>query len=300
MKKNKNIIRSILILGLTVLIFYLIFQKIDYLSLKTILLEVNLFYLTLALGLILLIPILSSKKWQSVLSAMDYHISFKESFNIIMGALPISVITPARSGDLIRSYYLKNKIPISKTMGAVIAERAIDILILATFSLFGGLFFKNLLFIIVPFSVFFLAGLCFLIIRKTKFLFNSKWQIKIDQFLFVSKIFFRKPKKLMPVLFYAIILWLTIILEAKILFLALGVNIPFVYVIAAFPLSIFVGLVPITLAGMGTRDSAIIFFFAHLANPSICLAIGLFYSFFNYWLLAILGLPFMKKMFQKN
>jgi len=111
MKKTKNLIKLILILSITALIFYLIFQKIDYISLKNIFLEINLFYIPLILGLVLLIPITSSKKWQSILSAMNYQISFKESFYIIMGALPVSVITPARSGDLIRSYYLKIKFP---------------------------------------------------------------------------------------------------------------------------------------------------------------------------------------------
>jgi len=296
MKKIKNIAKSILILSITAFIFYLIFQKIDYISLKKAFLEINLFYIPLIIGLVLLIPIISSKKWQSILSAMNYQISFKESFYIVMGALPVSVITPARSGDLIRSYYLKNKIPIGRTIGAVFAERIIDILILTTFSFLGGLFFKNLLFIFIPVFVFFSIVLFFIIIRKIKFLFNLKWQERINQFLYVSKIFFKTPKKILPILFYSIILWSIIILETKILFLALGANITIVYIFAAFPLSIFIGLIPITLAGMGTRDSAIIYFFAHLTNPSICLAMGLLYSFFGYFLLALLGLPFMKKM----
>jgi len=298
MKKIKNITKSILILSITAFIFYLIFQKIDYISLKKAFLEINLFYIPLILGLVLSIPVISSKKWQSVLFAMNYQISFKESFYIVMGALPISVITPARSGDLIRSYYLKNKIPIGQTMGAVFAERIIDILILAIFSLFGGLFFKNLLFIFVPISIFFLCVSFFLVIRKIKFLFNLKWQERINQFLYVSKIFFKTPKKILPILFYSTILWSIIILEIKILFLALGVNISIVYIFAAFPLSVFIGLIPITLAGMGTRDSAIIYFFAHLTNPGICLAMGLLYSFFGYFLSALFGLPFMKKMLQ--
>jgi len=295
MKKIKNITKSILILSITAFIFYLIFQKIDYISLKKTFLEINLFYIPLIIGLVLLIPIISSKKWQSVLFAMNYRISFKKSFCIVMGALPVSVITPARSGDLIRAYYLKNKIPIGKTMGAVFAERIIDILILATFSLFGGLFFKNLLFIFIPIFVFLSIVLFFLIIRKIKFLFNLEWQERIDQFLYVSKIFFKTPKKILPILFYSAILWSIIILETKMLFLALGANIPIVYIFAAFPLSVFIGLIPITLAGMGTRDSAIIYFFAHLTNSSTCLAMGLLYSFFGYFLLALLGLPFMKK-----
>jgi len=296
MKKIKNITKSILILSVTAFIFYLIFQKIDYISLKKIFLEINLFYISLIIGLVLLVPIISSKKWQSILSIMDYQISFKKSFYIIMGTLPFSVITPARSGDLIRSYYLKNKIPISRTIGAVFAERIIDILILAIFSLIGGLFFKNSLFIFIPIFIFLSIGISFFIIRKIKFLFNLKWQKKINEFLYISKIFFKTPKKTLPIIFYSTILWLTIILEAKLLFLALGINIPIVYIFAAFPLSIFIGLIPIALAGMGTRDSAIIYFFAHLASPSTCLAMGLLYSFFGYFLLALLGLPFMKKM----
>ena len=298
MKKIKNIAKSILILSITAFIFYLIFQKIDYVSLKKAFLEINLFYIPLILGLVLLILTVSSKKWQSVLSAMNYQISFKESFCIVMGALPVSLITPARSGDLIRSYYLKNKIPIGRTVGAVFAERIIDILILATFSFLGGLFFKNLLFIFIPVFVFFSIVLFFLIVRKIKFLFNLKWQEKIDQFLYVSKIFFKTPKKILPILFYSIILWSIIMLEIKMLFLALGANVPIVYIFAAFPLSIFIGLIPITLAGMGTRDSAIIYFFVHLTNPGICLAMGLLYSFFGYFLSALFGLPFMKKMLQ--
>ena len=87
------------------------------------------------------------------------------------------------------------------------------------------------------------------------------------------------------------------IFAAELLFLALGVNISLFYIAAAFPLAIFVGLIPITIAGMGTRDSAIIYLFSAWAGSSVCLGVGFLYSFFAYWFLALLGLPIMKKYY---
>ncbi len=291
----KSIIKFAVLLITTLLIFYLIFQKIDYISLKETLLNANLSYLLIASLVILLVPIFSAKKWQSIVGAMNYSISWKESFNVIMATFPVSAITPSKSGDLIKAYYLRDKIPTTQTMGAVITERFIDVLILAFFSFIGALILKNELILGISLSVIFLIFLFFLVINKIKLPF-PKWQQKIESFLQVLKIFVRQPQKILPVLLYALILWSIIILEVKLLFLALGANISLLYIAAVFPLVIFIGLIPITIAGMGTRDSAIIYFFSLLTQSSICLGVGFLYSFFAYWFLALLGLPIMKKL----
>lgn len=290
-----NIIKFAVLLVITLLIFYLIFQKIDYVSLKETLLNANLSYLAIASLLILLVPIFSAKKWQSVLEAMNYSISWKESFDIIMAAFPVSVITPSKSGDLIRAYYLRDKIPVIQTMGAVITERFIDVSILAFFSFIGALIFKNELILGISLSIIFLIFLFCLVINRIKLPF-PKWQQKIEGFSQVLKIFIHQPQKVLPVLLYALILWSIVILEVKLLFLVLGANISLFYITAVFPLAIFIGLIPITIAGMGTRDSAIIYFFSLWTKSSVCLGVGFLYSFFSYWFLALLGLPIMKKL----
>ena len=63
-----------------------------------------------------------------------------------------------------------------------------------------------------------------------------------------------------------------------------------------FPLAIFISLIPITIAGMGTRDSAIIYLFSSWASPSVCLGVGFLYTLFAYWFLALIGLPIIKKL----
>jgi len=46
---------------------------------------------------------------------------------------------------------------------------------------------------------------------------------------------------------------------------------------------------------MGTRDLALVTLFAPFASSSQALAVGLLYSFFGHWLLAVLGLPFVRR-----
>lgn len=295
MPKITKIIKFLFFLAVTFLIFYLIFQKIDYRSLKEVLLNANLFYLVLALLIAPLTLVVSAKKWQSMVKTINYSIDFKESLKIVMAASPLAVITPAKSGDLIRAYYLKDRVPAAQTMGAVITERFIDISVLAFYSFAGAVILGNGLIIKISLSLIFLILLFFLVINKIKLPF-TKWQQKIENFLSVSRIFIQQPKKILPVLFYALILWLMSVFLVKILFLALGANIPLFHIVATFPVTIFVGLLPVTIAGMGTRDSAIIYFFSSLAKPSICLGVGFLYSLFGYWFLALLGLPVMKKM----
>lgn len=293
--KTIKFVKPLLFLAVTLLIFYLIFKKIDYVSLKEVFLNAKWQYLTTGALIIVLTQVISAKKWQVVLKAMDYSLSFWDSFRIIMAASPVSAVIPAKAGDLIRAYYLKDKIPAAKVAGGVVAERFIDISILAFYSFLGALFFKNWLIFGISSSVIFLILLVFLIINRIRIPLGN-WQERIESFLLVSKIFIREPKKLLPILFYGAILWLSPILTAKFFFLGLGVSVPLLYVAAAFPLAIFVSLLPITIAGMGTRDSAIIYLFSQFASTPVCLGVGLLYSLFAYWFLALLGLPFMKKM----
>lgn len=292
--KVTKIIQILFLLAVTLLIFYLIFRKIDYLLLKEVFLNAKWYYLILAILVIVLAPVFSAKRWQIILKAIDHDISFRDSFKIIMAAFPASAVTPAKVGDLIKAHYLKDKVPVTQTMGAVVTERFIDIFVLASYSFVGAAFLGHKLIMSISLFIIFLAPLSFLVVNKIK-LPPGKWQQRIENFLSVSKVFISQPQKLLPILFLSIIFWSMNIFEAKILFLALGVNVPLFYVAAAFPLAIFIGLLPITIAGMGTRDSAIIYFFSAFGSTSVSLGVGLLYSLFAYWLVALIGLPFMKR-----
>ena len=131
---KKSILRTVLVLSITIAIFYLIFTKIDFFSVVDILSYANTFYLIIALLLTVIGVLIIAKRWQTLLDTMGYNFQYNECFNLIMAAFPLISITPSKSGDVIKAYYLKDKIPASKTAGSVITERMFDVLTLILFS----------------------------------------------------------------------------------------------------------------------------------------------------------------------
>lgn len=88
--------------------------------------------------------------------------------------------------------------------------------------------------------------------------------------------------------------WFASMVQTKLLFGGVGAVVPLGFTVAALPVVLFVGLLPITFAGMGTRDSAMLVMFFAYATQAQILAVGLLYTFFGYWLLALVGIPFVK------
>ena len=62
-------------------------------------------------------------------------------------------------------------------------------------------------------------------------------------------------------------------------------------IFAVFPIAICVGLLPITLSGIGTRDAVLVMLLA--LQTSDALALGIAYTLFNYFILSFLGMPFL-------
>ena len=133
--RKQAAIRAILVLSITIAIFYFIFTKIDFYSVIEVLSHANLFYLLIALLLLFTYIPIVAKRWQIILETMGYNLQYKECFNLIMAAFPLTSITPSKSGDFLKTYYLKDKVPASRTIGAAIAERTIYVFSLFLLSL---------------------------------------------------------------------------------------------------------------------------------------------------------------------
>ena len=104
---KRNVLKTVAITFITLAIFYIIFTKIDFYSVAEVLLRANVFYLFIAVVLSLMIILLGVKRWQIILDTMGYSIQFSKCFIVVMGALPLTSITPSKSGDVIKAYYLK-------------------------------------------------------------------------------------------------------------------------------------------------------------------------------------------------
>ena len=299
LKSKKTFFRTLLVLSITIAIFYFIFTKIDFYSVLEILSHANIFYLLIALLLLVVGVLITAKRWQIILETMGYNFRYKECFNLIMAAFPLTSITPSKSGDIIKAYYLKDKIPASKTVGSVITERMFDVLTLVLFSLIGMTFCKKyeLAFIALIILVCIIA--VFLLVRAGfdfRLPIKSSWNEKIQNLILSTKLLTKDKKVFSTVMLYSFTSWFLGVVQTLMFFYALGIKVPLLFTMANIPIAIFIGMIPVTLGGMGTRDAAIIILFSVYAAPSELLGVGILFSLFRYWLLSLLGVPFLRKM----
>jgi len=301
-EQSKSILKAILVSVITFGIFYLIFTKIDFYSVMEVLSHANIFYLFISLLLLFVIILIIAKRWQIILVTLGYNFQYKECFSLIMGAFPLTSITPSKSGDVIKAYYLKDIIPASKTVGSVITERMFDVLTLVLFSLIGMTFCKKYELAGVAFIILVCILAIFLLARAGfdfRLPIKSSWNEKIQNTILSTKLL-TKDKKAFSIIFsYSLLIWFISIVQTVMFFYALGINVPLLFTIANIPIVIFIGLVPVTLGGMGTRDAAIIFLFSGYATSSQLLGVGILFSVFRYWLLSLIGIPFMRKIMKQ-
>lgn len=280
---------------ITLIIFSIILTQIDLWSVADAIDNSNWAYLLFSLFPLILSILVLTKRWQTVLDAMGYQIPFSRCFKVLMAALPLTSITPSKSGDVIRAYYLRDEIPATKTAGSVLTERIFDVLTLVLFSLAGMALYHRYEFATAVLIMLILTALLvFLLCSDLQLPVSESWNSKAQNVALSMKRLIRDKKALISVAFYSILTWLLSIVQSLLFFYALGIDIPMAFVMGNLPIAIFIGMIPVTLGGMGTRDTAIIVLFSEYASSSELLAVGILFSAFRYWLLSLVGIPFMR------
>jgi len=292
---NKPYIKTGLILLITVVVFLVLFRNIDFSSVFQILIDSNKIFLFFAFVLSFVVEIIVAKRWQIILKTMDFKISLKEAFCIIMGTFPFALITPSFSNDFVRAVPLQKRIRISKVVGTCFTERFFDFLTLFIFFFIGILLTHNFHFI--SFALLFLVIMVSVVIFinvKFELPIGEKWRERVNNILLSIRMMCSGTHIIIPVIFYSFCLWAVTIIQTMILFEAVGLSVPLVDTMANLPIAIFIGQIPITFGGAGTRDAAIIFLFSSFASPQQLLAVGILFTFMRCWILAIIGIPFLK------
>jgi len=293
---NKHL-KSFTIILITIIIFIVLFRKIDIVSVIKTISQVNIILLIISILILTLFPIIKSMRFKYILKTINCKISFKESFFVNMAAFPLLIITPSKSGDLIKGVYLKNSIPMAKTFGAIFAEKLFDFIALVIIVLIGLMIFPNKA--ILCLILFFLLTIIITFILpflKLKIKLKEPWNTRIERLFLSVKTLAKKPECLVTLLVYSIIFWFINIIQISFILYALDIKVPLLFTMANIPMAIFIGMIPITLGGMGTRDSAIIYLFSSYANSATLLSFGILYSFLRFGLVGLAGIPFMVYM----
>jgi len=288
--------QGLFLLGGTLMIFYLLFRRIDLAQVFSLLSLLPWHIWILAGVLTLSFPLLSAIRWKTILRTMGHDIPFSRATLTIAGVWPLSAVSPSKSGDLLKAYSLRAELKPMVVAGSVLTERALDVMVLSVLALLGGIYFRDYRIFSVALTVLIALMAGFVFVRLNVSLpIGHKMQNQLRDLFLSFRALWGNPRVTLLILFFTVANWLASIGQTYLLFRGVGADVSLGFTAAALPIAIFAGLLPISIGGMGTRDTAMVLLFASYASETQSLAVGLLYSFFGYWLLAILGLPLMRR-----
>lgn len=297
---------------LSALIMFAIFTRIDVGEFKVHLSQMAKGLFVLAIFFFIPQIGLSAFRWQ-IMARNRVPISLWESTKLILASNALNILIPSRAGDLSKAYFLSRdgRLDIKRGMNLVLFEKYIDLVSLGVVVLTGILWSErwdaaSLLGLVFALSMIGLFPVLYFVDMKRWVAFSPFERgamRKIKGFLLDTQEYLNEVKKnhrqLAFILCLSVFLWFVHIVQFYIIFLSLHSHVSPWQVFRLVPLAILVGLIPLTIAGVGTRDSAMIYFFSSYEKASLIAGVGLFASL-RYFVPGILGLPFLNEYIVKE
>jgi len=260
-------------------IFIYIIYALDVEKIIDAFLSINPIFILIALLLTIPRLIIRNYSWQLILKEQNITIRFLQSLKIMLIGVFYGSITPGYIGRLMRVPYLKEKTgePYGKLFVNSVVETVIHTLSLYGMMILGAILvigtIPELLAITIGWVII-LAVILFYFIKKErgeklfflliKYFIPKNSKKHFNKFVSTFYADFPRMKKLMAPLFLGIFTWIIIFSQEYIIVLALGVDIPYLYFLLLFSIANTVGFIPITFAGLGTRELTAIFLFSTL------------------------------------
>jgi len=232
-------------------------------------------------SLLITIPLLLLRNeiWQIVLKEQKVKVGFFCSLKIYLIGVFYGSITPGYYGQLMRVPYLKEKTnePYGKLFINTIVETFIH-----SFSLYGMMIIGAVLVIgtlpeLLPLTVawtLFFIFLAFYFTKKNRgdkffrilvtYLIPKKLKSHMNAFVDTFYSDFPRFKEMIIPYFLGIITWIMVFSQEYLILMGLGLEIPYFAFLVLFPIANVAGFIPITFAGLGTRELTAILIFTTL------------------------------------
>ena len=303
--------KKLISIAVSLVILFIIYWKIDFPKLIEVFQNSDRLWMVISLGMVVPLTMLTSWRLQQ-LTPSRTRLGFGEANRLILTASVLNMVLPSKMGDIVKAYFIKERghLDGSLSLSLVVFEKACDMLSLLLWCAFGLTLYphKDLLFWVMTASV--ISGLIIglLLIASREFanlLFQllgriapKKIRLKIAKLRYswseMHKYFWKDKRHLLKITLTSIIIWFGHLLQIWFFTLALKAWVPFLAHLALAPLAILAGLLPLTFAGVGTRDAALIAFYQPYLNAPTAAALGLLCTS-RYLLPALGGIPFLNK-----
>lgn len=299
--------RKLIGLGVSALILALLYASLDADGLERAVRAADISWL--AAGILFVVPLTLLTAWR-FMALVDNRISFLEANRLILAASTLNLFLPSKLGDLAKGHVLSRRhaMDTGLSYATVVLEKALDMMSLLIWGVFGlivvGIGRPSMLLFLVP-----VAGLCAVLmlcilpLRILPFILATFGRImpgKVARIIekssaswqLVSENFWQQPVHALGVIGLSILIWGAHLFQFWLFSQALHGNVPILENAAFATLAILVGLLPFTFAGVGTRDAAIIFFYAPYLTAESAALLGILATL-RYVLPAIAGAPFV-------
>lgn len=296
-------------LAVSALILAWIYWRIDASAMLAVFRECNL--ALLALGLAMVVPLTMITAWRfRELIPRSVRMGFAEANRLILAASTLNMVLPSKMGDIAKAWFMRREGAMEGgfALSLVVLEKLLDTLALLAWCALGLAVYedKNPWFWLIASVVVaaLIAGVAVIasprivraLARPISRAVPSGMRGKIESFAgsFESVQSFLWPKRLFKIAAISLCLWLLHAVQIWVFILALNAWTPFFANLALAPLAIFAGLVPLTFAGVGTRDAAAIYLYRPFFDAPTAAALGVLLTS-RYLVPALIGLPFLNR-----
>ena len=264
---------------------------IDPIVIKKNMLRAEISFVTWAFLIASVSPTLTALRLNLILRLGHVKTSYTTCIRAMLCGSALNLFLPGRGGDLAKVGFLRSDKIVSwgTLTGIILVERTLDILALAIIGFITSVALGHKIAAIVSGGVAILAIIGFVLLPKLESLPLVGQKCKA-----LGEVASKVGKKKIRLAFCFIICCLCWSVNAIILGLLLKAfddSISLIHSFSVAPPSILVGIVPISLWGVGTRDGALAYFLQDYTLTENVISAGFLYTALVYWLLGLIGLP---------
>jgi len=274
MKFFLKILRVVICLGL----IYFVVSKVDYEPLRAILRDLRIEFCIAIIGVLYVQNFIKALKWHTLLQAKNINLSLLRILQVDFSSTFLSLFVPSTiSLDLFRAYGLSKEVASKKqTASSIIVDRLLSLfalIVVANISVL--LFYKTIAVPEVAYTSIstLIVFTAVVLIINSRFVvrFLSRYKATIRRYNILHKLeelrgsvneYKLHRSKLIKVFFLSVAMQTLRIVVYYLASLAVNANIPFQYFMIFTPIVMFLVMLPISLAGIGLRESSFVYFFS--------------------------------------
>ena len=252
---------------------------------------------------------LVASRWTVIVRAMGKPLGVGRALSVILATRPLDVLLPSRGSDFLRFLGIRDVMGAVEASGSVLAQRLVDVQSLCVMGLIGGLMSGNGIWVaaFVVALVALWSAVALITTRlddMTRLPVLDRFADKLRALLLAFTALKTHPAHLAVAIALSLASWSAAISIVWVLSIAVDAPLALTDIVAFWPLAIFVGMLPLSLAGMGTRDAAFIALLAAYAavdaTDGRLIVVTMGYSLVANILPSIIGLPFMLRLLART